>query len=203
MVSAERTHSRDRRARAEQSSTDGPWCAAAVACLTARVSEIPQDVWGKPGGVYARIATAVASTRPGSWSIRTLMPLDRRLMLRTHGRRTLFGPIGAPTVLLETTGRKTGLPRISPLLFAREPSGSIVVVGSNFGQEHHPAWTGNLIAKPEAVAIVRGERIPVRAELLSGAEADAAYQLMIDTTRTYAAYKGRTDREIRVFRLTP
>lgn len=167
------------------------------------MSEIPQDVWGRPGGAYARLATAFASTKPGSWSIRRLMPLDRRLMVRTHGRRTLFGPIGAPTVLLETTGRKSGLPRISPLLFAREEAGSIVVVGSNFGQEHHPAWTGNLLARPEAVAIVRGERIDVRAELLAGPEADAAYDLMVATTAVYATYKGRTDREIRVFRLTP
>ncbi len=171
------------------------------------MTEIPQELWGKPGGPYARLATRVASTMPGSWTIRKLMPLDRRLMLRTDGRRTLFGPIGAPTTLLETVGRKSGLPRISPLLFARDDSagskGSIIVVGSNFGQEHHPAWTGNLLAQPDAVAIVRGQRIPVHAELLTGAEADAAYQLMIETTAVYATYKGRTDREIRVFRLTP
>ncbi len=166
------------------------------------MTEIPDELWGKPGGPYARLATRVASTMPGSWTIRKLMPLDRRLMLRTDGRRTLFGPIGAPTTLLETVGRKSGLPRISPLLFARE-GGSIIVVGSNFGQEHHPAWTGNLLAQPDAVAIVRGKRIPVHAELLSGAEADAAYQRMIETTSVYATYKGRTDREIRVFRLTP
>lgn len=164
--------------------------------------QIPDELWGKPGGPYARFATKIASTRPGSWTIRKLMPLDRRLMLRTDGRKTLFGPIGAPTTLLETVGRKSGLPRISPLLFARE-EGSIVVVGSNFGQAHHPAWTGNLLARPDAVAIVRGQRIPVRADLLAGDEAESAYQLMVNTTAVYSSYRGRTDREIRVFRLTP
>lgn len=130
------------------------------------------------------------------------MPLDRWLLLRSDGRRTVLGPIGAPMMLLETTGRKSGQPRISPLLFARD-GGSIIVVGSNFGQQHHPAWTGNLLAKPSAVAIVRGERFDVTAELLAGDEAEAAYQGMIAVTSVYATYKGRTDREIRVFRLTP
>jgi deazaflavin-dependent oxidoreductase (nitroreductase family) len=130
------------------------------------------------------------------------MPLDRKVLIRSNGRRTLLGPIGAPMVLLETTGRKSGQPRLSPLLFARDGD-SILVVGSNFGQAHHPAWTGNLIAQPQAVAIVLGQRIPVTATLLEGDEAEAAYQKMVAITSVYASYRGRTDRQIRVFRLTP
>jgi deazaflavin-dependent oxidoreductase (nitroreductase family) len=166
------------------------------------VDEIPDELWGSSDSLLARMAERFAATPVGSRTVRALMPLDRRLMLRTDGRRTVLGPIGAPTMLLETIGRKSGQPRISPLLFARE-EGSIVVVGSNFGQQHHPAWTGNLIANPQAVAIVRGKRIPVTAELLTGPEADAAYQEMVDVTAVYANYKGRTDRDIRVFRLVP
>ncbi len=171
------------------------------------MAEIPDALWGRSDGLMARAATAFASTKAGSWTVRTLMPLDRRVMLRTEGRRTLLGPIGAPTLLLETTGRKSGLPRLSPLLFARDgelgSGSSVIVVGSNFGQEHHPAWTGNLIARPAATLIVGGVRVPVVAELLSGDEAEAAYQKMVAVTKVYAAYRGRTDREIRVFRLTP
>jgi deazaflavin-dependent oxidoreductase (nitroreductase family) len=130
------------------------------------------------------------------------MPLDRRLLVRSNGRFTLLGPVGAPVLLLETTGRKSGQTRVSPLLFARDGD-SIVVVGSNFGQQHHPAWTGNLLAKPEAVAVVGGRRIPVSARRLEGDEAEAAYQKMVAIAETYSAYRGRTEREIRVFRLTP
>lgn len=166
------------------------------------MAEIPDALWGRSDGVLARAAMAFASTKAGSWTVRTLMPLDRRVLLRTEGRRTLLGPIGAPTLLLETTGRKSGLPRLSPLLFARD-GGSVVVVGSNFGQEHHPAWTGNLIANPAATLIVAGARVPVLAELLAGDEAEAAYQKMVAVTKVYATYRGRTDRAIRVFRLTP
>ena len=164
--------------------------------------EIPDELWGKQGGLLSRVGTAFASTKPGSWTIRKLMPLDRRLMLRTEGRKTVLGPIGAPTMLLETTGRKSGQARVSPLLFARDGD-SIVVVGSNFGQQHHPAWTGNLLATPVAAAIIRGKRIPVTATLLSGDEAEAAYQRMVELTGVYSRYRTRTDREIRVFRLTP
>jgi hypothetical protein len=43
----------------------------------------------------------------------------------------------------------------------------------------------------------------VTAELLEGDEAEAAYQQMVEVTAVYAAYRRRTDRSIRVFRLTP
>jgi len=155
---------------------------------------IPDYRWGREGSLLSRVGSKFASTKPGSWTIRKLMPLDRKLLLRTRGRRTLLGPIGAPTLVLETIGRKSGQPRLSPLLFAREDDDSVIVVGSNFGQQHHPAWTGNLLANPRARVV---------AELLTGAEAGAGWQKMVDVTPVYASYKTRTDREIRVFRLTP
>ena len=164
--------------------------------------EIPDEIWGSRDSALSRGAQWFASTRFGSWTVRSMMPLDRKVLIRSGGRRTVLGPIGAPMLLLETVGRKSGQVRVSPLLFARD-GGSAIVVGSNFGQAHHPAWTGNLLADPHATIVVRGKRIPVTAALLTGAEAAAAYQKMVEVTRVYAAYKGRTDRNIRVFRLTP
>lgn len=164
--------------------------------------EIPDEIWGSRDSALAKGAQKFAATKVGSWTVRSMMPLDRKLLIRTEGRRTVLGPIGAPMLLLETVGRKSGQVRVSPLLFARD-GGSALVVGSNFGQEHHPAWTGNLLAEPSGTIVVRGQRIPVTAELLAGTEADAAYQEMVAVTAVYATYKGRTDRNIRVFRLTP
>ena len=158
--------------------------------------------WGRSDTALSRLGKRFASTRAGSWTIRTLMPVDRRILIRSSGRRTVLGPIGAPVMLLETIGRKSGQPRLNPLVFARDGD-SVVVVGSNFGQEHHPGWTANLIARPAAVAVVGGRRIPVTAELLEGDEAQAGYQKMVELASTYSAYRGRTDRPIRVFRLTP
>jgi len=164
--------------------------------------EIPDEIWGSRDSALSKGATRFASTKFGSWVVRSMMPLDRKVLIRSQGRRTVLGPIGAPMLLIETVGRKSGQVRVSPLLFARDGE-SAIVVGSNFGQQHHPAWTGNLLADPTATIVVRGKRIPVTAELLDGAAAEAAYQKMVDITGVYAAYKGRTDRNIRVFRLTP
>jgi hypothetical protein len=50
---------------------------------------------------------------------------------------------------------------------------------------------------------VRGTDVPVTATLLAGDEAERAYRRMIEITAVYAAYRTRTDRRIRVFRLTP
>ncbi|WP_182379039.1 nitroreductase family deazaflavin-dependent oxidoreductase [Nocardioides sp. WS12] len=167
------------------------------------MASIPDYRWGTENAVVQGMAVRIAASKPGSFVIRKLMPLDRKVLLRTRGRRTVLGPIGLPTLLLETTGRKSGQKRLSPLLYARDEGESVVVVGSNFGQAHHPAWTGNLLAQPEARVISGGSEIPVVAELLAGAEADAGWQKMVDLAGNYAVYKTRTDREIRVFRLTP
>ena len=162
---------------------------------------VPDARWGSDRSPIRRPLVAFASTRAGSWLIRTLTPLDRKLLVRSRGKYTVLGPTGSPVLLLTTTGAKSGLPRTTPLVFARDGD-AVVVVGSNFGQDHHPAWTGNLVKTPEAVVTIGGKDIPVTAELLEGDEAIRGFQLMTDMARTYEAYQGRTDREIRVFRLT-
>ena len=165
------------------------------------MSGFPDVRWGSESSRLRGPAVAFASSRVGSWLVRTLTPLDRRLLVRTRGRRTVLGPIGAPTLLLTTTGAKSGLPRTSPLLCAREGD-ALIVVGSNFGQSRHPAWTSNLLAWPECTVTIGGVDVPARATLLSVAAADAAYALMVEQARTYDVYRSRTDRAIRVFRLT-
>jgi len=161
----------------------------------------PDARWGSDSSRLRRPLVAFASTRAGSWLIRTLTPLDRKLLVRSRGRYTVLGPTGSPVLLLTTTGAKSGLPRTTPLVFARDGD-SVVVVGSNFGQEHHPAWTGNLLRTPQATVTIGGKDIPVTAERLDGEAAEAGYRLMSDMASTYDAYRSRTDREIRVFRLT-
>jgi deazaflavin-dependent oxidoreductase (nitroreductase family) len=166
------------------------------------VTDVFPDVrWGSQNARLRKPLIAFASSRPGSWLIRTLTPIDRRLLTRSRGRYTVLGPFAAPTMLLTTTGAKSGLPRTQPLLFGRQGD-DIVVVGSNFGQAHHPAWTGNLIKHPHAIVTIGGKDIPVDAELLEGEDAEAAYTIMADLARNYAVYRERTDRQIRVFRLS-
>jgi deazaflavin-dependent oxidoreductase (nitroreductase family) len=132
--------------------------------------------------------------------VRTLTPLDRYVIKRSHGRYTVLGPIGAPTMLLTTTGARSGLSRTTPLLFARDGD-DIFVAGSNFGQVNHPAWSKNLIEHPDAIVTVGGREVPITAELLTGDAARAGFEKMIEMTDVYAEYRQRTNRNIRVFRL--
>jgi deazaflavin-dependent oxidoreductase (nitroreductase family) len=162
----------------------------------------PDVRWGSENSRLREPMVAFSTTKVGSWLIKTMTPLDRRILTRTKGRFTALGPIGAPTMLLTTKGAKSGLERTSPLLYSRDGD-SIIVVGSNFGQDKHPAWTGNLIAHPDDVVVtIGGKHIPSHAALLDGEEAERGYQLMAAATRTYTEYRSRTDRAIRVFRLT-
>jgi F420H(2)-dependent quinone reductase len=91
----------------------------------------------------------------GSWVIRKLTPLDHRVLRRSRGRYTLLGPIGLPLLLLSTTGRKTGQRRETPLVYMRDVD-RLFVIGSNFGQSHHPSWSSNLLADPKAWVTIGG-----------------------------------------------
>lgn len=162
----------------------------------------PDVRWGRESSPLRDRMAGFASTTAGSWLLRTLTPLDRRLLTRSRGRFTVLGPFGAPTMLLTTTGSKSGLPRTSPLLYVREP-GRLFVVGSNFGQARHPAWSSNLLADPAAMVTIGGTDVPVHATMLTGAERDRVWRLFVDLATTYDAYRDRTDRDIRVFALDP
>src|SRR3954469_2246917 len=69
---------------------------------------------------------------------------------------------GTQTLILTTTGRKSGEPRKAPLIYA-EHDGDYLVVASQGGDPQPPAWYVNLQANPEAEIQVWGEKFPVRA----------------------------------------
>ena len=67
--------------------------------------------------------------------------------------KTSGGRIGrtmgtAQNLLLTTTGRKSGKPREIVIYFF-EIEGKTVIIGSNLGRKHHPAWYLNLMANPQ------------------------------------------------------
>lgn len=138
------------------------------------------------------------------WFVRTaraLVPVDRFVARATKGRIVALGM--APSMIITTTGRKSGLPRTQPLTYARDGDG-FAVVGSNWGQAPHPAWTANLLANPHAVVRLKGRTFPVDAVLTSGAERERLFGLLLQTWPAYAVYAERAShRELRVFRLTP
>ena len=133
---------------------------------------------------------------------RRMVPVDRWIQRVTRGRFTVIGRHGLPSLLLTTTGRRTGAPRTQPLVYAPDGDG-YVVIGSNWGQPHHPLWTENLLAHPQASVTVAGAEVAVRATLASGTERDRLWRLLLRQWPAYATYERRAaPRELRVFRLS-
>jgi deazaflavin-dependent oxidoreductase (nitroreductase family) len=133
----------------------------------------------------------------------TFVPRLDRALHRVSGGRLLLGQYLVPSIVLTTTGHRSGLPRQVPLACMPEPDGSFVVVGSNFGREKHPAWTANLLRDPKAEVGYRGRTIPVTARLLEGAERTEVWPRLLQVWPVYDKYVERSGRELRVFRLSP
>jgi deazaflavin-dependent oxidoreductase (nitroreductase family) len=130
---------------------------------------------------------------------RGLVPLDRFVGKVTKGRVVALGLL--PSMIITTTGRKSGQPRTQPLLYMRDGDG-YVVIGSNWGQPGHPSWSTNLLAHPDAEITINGETIAVRGELATGADRDRLWALATAVWPAYDTYQQRAGaRRIRVFRL--
>jgi deazaflavin-dependent oxidoreductase (nitroreductase family) len=107
------------------------------------------------------------------------------------------GWAGAPMLLLTTSGRKSGEPRTTPLLFVRDGD-DLVVIASYGGSDEHPQWWKNLRANPTAEVQAFAERRSVRAEAASGAERSRLWEKIKRQYPVYAWYESRTSREIPV-----
>lgn len=109
---------------------------------------------------------------------------------------------GAPVVLVDSVGRKSGKRRTHPLI-CDEQGENIVIVASKGGVDKHPAWYLNLMANPETEINWRGEQRRVRAREAEGEERRRLWERMVEVYRGYAHYQSRTDRRIPVIVLEP
>lgn len=104
---------------------------------------------------------------------------------------------GAPILILTTTGRKTGGPRKSALIF-QEVDGHYVVVASKGGADTHPAWYLNLRDHPDVRIQIRGDRFPARARTADPDEKARLWPTMAAVWPDYDDYRRKTDRDIPV-----
>ena len=112
------------------------------------------------------------------------------------------GSARMPILLLTTTGRKTGRPRTTPLLYVTDGE-NIVVVASNGGRPQHPHWWLNLQENPHAEVQVRNEKRQVEAEEASGEERERLWRLVVGTYPGYEEFRRATTRKIPVVVLRP
>jgi len=126
-----------------------------------------------------------------------VLKLHQFLYERSDGR-TGHRMIGVPTLLLRSTGRRSGAPRCNALVYATDGS-SYVLVASNGGSDQAPGWLFNVRAEPAVEVQVGRRRIPAQARVLERGDADydRLWRLVNDNNHgRYDAYQAGTRRPI-------
>ena len=111
-------------------------------------------------------------------------------------------PGGAPVLLLDHVGRKSGKRRASPLLYL-EHGEDLVVIASKGGSPRHPAWWLNLRDHPETTVQVGSRKLQVVARQANPEEKARLWPPIVEMWPDYDAYQRRTKRDIPVVILSP
>jgi deazaflavin-dependent oxidoreductase (nitroreductase family) len=112
---------------------------------------------------------------------------------------------GMPTLMLRTTGRRSGTVRTTTLTYASD-GGDYLLVASNGGSDRPPAWLLNIRANPEVEVQVARRRLPARARILEPSDPDYERTWAIvnrNNADRYSAYQDKTERRIPVVAITP
>lgn len=102
---------------------------------------------------------------------------------------------GAPVALLTTIGRKTGQPRVSPLLFLRDGD-RVVLVASQGGRANNPMWYLNLKANPRVTVQIKKDVLRLTARDATEAERDQYWPQLVAIYSSFEDYQSWTDRVI-------
>jgi deazaflavin-dependent oxidoreductase (nitroreductase family) len=113
--------------------------------------------------------------------------------------------LGVPTLLLRTTGRRSGTIRTISLVYAHDGA-DYLVVASKGGSDQPPAWLLNLEAKPEVEIQIGRERQQATSRVVEPSDPDYARLWKIVNENNgdrYTAYQSETSRPIPVVAITP
>lgn len=137
-------------------------------------------------------------------AFRTTLRVHQVLYERTNG---LVGHrlLGVPTLLLRTTGRRSGRTRTNSLVYA-EDGGRWIVVASKGGDPRPPAWQLNLEADPHVEVQVGRRHHPATARVIGhdDPEFERLWKLVNDRNGgRFEAYQRKTSRPIPLVALTP
>src|SRR5688500_15439634 len=109
---------------------------------------------------------------------------------------------GTRTLLLTVTGRTTGLPRRTALIYGQDGD-SYVVVASKGGAPKHPLWYRNLAANPRVEVQVGARKFAATARTADAEERTRLWPVMVEAWAPYDDYQRATEREIPVVVLDP
>jgi deazaflavin-dependent oxidoreductase (nitroreductase family) len=167
------------------------------------------EVLGPPElrDMLARTARGLAATYldgSAGKNVDMTMPDD----MREHNRQLIeqFRADGGvsmgnrPLVLLTTVGRRTGMPRTTPMMYVRDGD-RLFVIASNAGAPEDPQWYRNLIADPSVTAELPGQELKARATPLEGADYDRTWEMIKERYPFFAEHDQRAGRRIPVVEL--
>ena len=108
-------------------------------------------------------------------------------------------PFGRHLVLIHHIGAKSGTERVAPARAIRDDRDTWLVAASKGGAPDNPGWYYNLIAHPDVrIETPDDGVVPVRAEVLQGAERDDAWERFKDAAPGFRDYEQKTTRRIPV-----
>jgi len=141
---------------------------------------------------------------PGSLRLKLTNALVRANVIayRSSGGRVGGKVSGAPVLLLEHVGRKSGRQRTVPLIYTKDGD-DLVIVASRAGSDFTPAWWLNLRDSPTTTVQVGREQRTVVAREATGDERERLWPRVVESYGDYETYRGRTDRVIPVVVLSP
>jgi len=116
--------------------------------------------------------------------------------------------LGVPTVLLRTTGRKSGLERTSALVYVADDQNpkTLLVVASNGGANRPPAWLLNITADPAVSVQFKRQTYEATATAIYPGDPDYDRLLTLcdnNNRGRYSRYRAMTERPIPVVALAP
>jgi deazaflavin-dependent oxidoreductase (nitroreductase family) len=151
-----------------------------------------------------RIVVAAASrSRIFRFFAPTMMPRLERGWARISRSGVPLTGVIVPSLVLHSIGAKSGLERESPLMYCAESGGTMLITGSNWAQQVHPAWTANLAANPDASVTIKGKRVDVHATRIADDMLDETWVYLELMWPGYRGYERQSGRALRIFRLAP
>jgi deazaflavin-dependent oxidoreductase (nitroreductase family) len=126
--------------------------------------------------------------------------IDPALIRLTGGRLSFVAPF--PAMLLTHTGAKSGVTRTSTVVYFTDAD-RVIVIASNFGVPHRPAWYYNVKAYPEVTLSGRGFGGSFHAEELVGPERDRLFQLATGASSPYDHYQRTARKPVPVIAFHP
>lgn len=102
---------------------------------------------------------------------------------------------GAPVMVLETVGRRSGKRRRNPVLYLRDHD-RLVVLAANAGADRTPAWWLNLSAACEGEVVIGSDRARIRPRLLEGPERERLWRAFVAMYPQAESYTRFTDRPL-------